>query len=188
MKPFGMRYWEYYDFHISKEEFLEYHSLKACSWIRDQEYLVDFKYYENLYHSGHGYSENYLHIFPKVRLVSFLTCLVERYKFSRLLTLLRDPPPQNETWTNRVCRPGNSTYTVVNANCYQGICQCNPGYIASLEKDFCHYCPSPKAWNHFTQTCEDENEHATDCDPFSFTCTRNDLTVSIFYKCHLDKG
>ena len=94
-----------------------------------------------------------------------------------LLIILRNPPPQNETWTNKVCRPGNSTYTVVNANCYQGVCQCNPGYIASLEKDFCHYCPSPKAWNHFSQTCEDENKD-DDCNPFSFTCTRNDLTVS----------
>ena len=100
--------------------------------------------------------------------------------------LLRNPPPQNETWTNKVCRPGNSTYTVVNANCYQGVCQCNPGYIASLEKDFCHYCPAPKAWNHFSQTCEDENKDVNYCNPFSFTCTRNDLTVRKI--CTLDKN
>ena len=92
---------------------------------------------------------------------------------------LRDPPPNNETWTNRVCRPGNSTYTVVNANCYQGICQCNPGYFASLEKDFCHYCPLPKIWNHLEQKCEEENQTENNCNPFSFSCTSANLTVSI---------
>ena len=70
MKPFGMRYWDYHDYYVQKEEFLEYHTFQACSWIRDQEYLVDFQYYENLYHAGHGNWENYLHIFPKVRSVS----------------------------------------------------------------------------------------------------------------------
>ena len=63
MKPFGMRYWENYDYYMNREEFLEYYSFQACSWIRDQEYLVDFKYYENLHHSVHGYSDNYLHMF-----------------------------------------------------------------------------------------------------------------------------
>ena len=67
MKPFGMRYWQNYAFYYSKEEFLEHNSFKACSWIRDQEYLLDFKYYEGLYHSFYGHSENYLHIYPKVR-------------------------------------------------------------------------------------------------------------------------
>ena len=73
MKPFGMRYWENYDYwYMQKEEFLEHYSFRACSWIRDQEYLVDFKYYENLHHSDHRYVDmvNYLHIFPKVRSVS----------------------------------------------------------------------------------------------------------------------
>ena len=70
MKPFGMRYWENYDYYyMQKEEFLEQYSFQACSWIRDQEYLVDFKYYEDLYFVNYGH-ENYLHIFPKVRSVS----------------------------------------------------------------------------------------------------------------------
>ena len=91
----------------------------------------------------------------------------------------RDPPPPNETWTNKVCRPGNSTNTVVNANCYQGICQCNPGYFASAKKDFCHYCPSPRIWNHIDQKCEGENDADNNCNPFSFSCTSQALTVSI---------
>ena len=40
----------------------------------------------------------------------------------------------DEKWTNEVCRPGNSTYTVLNANCNGGICQCNEHYYAS-ERD-----------------------------------------------------
>ena len=40
----------------------------------------------------------------------------------------------DEKWTNEVCRPGNSTYTVLNANCNGGICQCNEHYFAS-ERD-----------------------------------------------------
>ena len=40
----------------------------------------------------------------------------------------------DEKWTNEVCRPGNSTYTVLNANCKDGICQCNEHYYAS-ERD-----------------------------------------------------
>ena len=40
----------------------------------------------------------------------------------------------DETWTNEVCRPGNSTYTILNANCHEGICQCNEHYYAS-ERD-----------------------------------------------------
>ena len=40
----------------------------------------------------------------------------------------------DEEWTNEVCRPGNSTYTVLNANCKDGICQCNEHYYAS-ERD-----------------------------------------------------
>ena len=73
MKPFGIRYWEpnYYE-DLQKEEFLD-RSFQACSWIRDQEYLVDFKYYENLLYPpklGYDHTTNYLHIFPKVRLLS----------------------------------------------------------------------------------------------------------------------
>ena len=73
MKPFGIRYWGNYESFIQKEEFLEYHPPRACSWLRDQEYLLDFTYYEDLYHPGHDHHQSYLHIFPKVRLVSFPT-------------------------------------------------------------------------------------------------------------------
>ena len=45
----------------------------------------------------------------------------------------------DETWTNEVCRPGNSTYTVLNANCKDGICQCNEHYYAS-ERDGEYFC------------------------------------------------
>ena len=62
MKPLGMRYWERYDFYIQKDEFLESYSPQVCSWLRDQEYLVDFKYYENIENWG-----QFLHIFPKIR-------------------------------------------------------------------------------------------------------------------------
>ena len=78
MKPFGMRYWEIgnwwenYDGKIpgnftSIEDFLE-RSPQLCSWLRDQEYLVDFKYYDRLEFKD-GSSTNYLHVFPKVRSV-----------------------------------------------------------------------------------------------------------------------
>ena len=183
MKPFGMRYWENkYErtgkapvnyFYTGIDDFLE-KSPQACSWVRDQEYMVDFKYYENLELKDGG-TINYLHVFPKVRSV------LSQYLLTNLNGLNpRDPPPQNETWTNKVCRPGNSTYTVVNANCYQGICKCNPGYFASLEKDFCHYCPSPKTWNHLDKKCNDKNQAENDCNPFNLSCTSNNLTVSIF--------
>ena len=62
MTPFGIRYWENFDYYIRKDEFLEYYSPQACSWLRDQEYLVDFKFYENIDHGN-----QYLDIFPKVR-------------------------------------------------------------------------------------------------------------------------
>ena len=100
---------------------------------------------------------------------------------------LRDPPPENETWTNKVCRPGNSTYTISNANCYQGICQCNPGYFSSNAKDFCHHCPDPHVWNSAEEKCEHrENEDESnpesdskgDCAPFIFSCTNNELEVN----------
>ena len=101
------------------------------------------------------------------------------------LFLTSDPPPKDETWTNKACRPGNSTYTVVNAKCYQGICQCNPGYFASMKKDFCHYCPSPKIWNHFEQKCEEVNDAGTNCNPFNFSCTNKDLIVNNLIEKHL---
>ena len=97
---------------------------------------------------------------------------------------LRDPPPENETWTNKVCRPGNSTYTISNANCYQGICQCNPGYFSSNAKDFCHHCPEPHVWNSVEEICENRtnedesnNDPERDCEPFIFSCTNNELEV-----------
>ena len=40
----------------------------------------------------------------------------------------------NERWTNEVCRPGNATHTIRNANCKEGICQCNDDYYASERK------------------------------------------------------
>ena len=71
MKPYGMRYWDISpsNFHVSAEytginDFLE-RSPQACSWLRDQEYLVDFKYHENLEFKGD--LMNYLEVFPKVR-------------------------------------------------------------------------------------------------------------------------
>ena len=100
------------------------------------------------------------------------------------LICLRDPPPENETWTNKVCRPGNSTYTISNANCYQGICQCNPGYFSSNALDFCHHCPEPHIWNSVEEICEklqneDESNVETeiDCVPFIFSCTNNEFEV-----------
>ena len=48
--------------------------------------------------------------------------------------------PLDEKWTNDVCRPGNSTYTVLNANCKDGICQCNEHYYAS-ERDGEYFLP-----------------------------------------------
>lgn len=61
MKPLGIRYWDYHEPYRFEHEFLQYISPQACSWLRDQEYLVDFKYYYDLENGG------YLHIFPKVR-------------------------------------------------------------------------------------------------------------------------
>ena len=71
MKPFGIRYWDTssnnYD---GIEDFLErFQWRRACSWLRDQEYLVDFKYYESLEFKDGGRT-NYLHVFPKKRSVS----------------------------------------------------------------------------------------------------------------------
>ena len=65
MKPFDIRYWDNPIYSYSQDEYLE-HSPQACSFIRDQEYLVDFKYYENLELKDGGVI-NYLHIFHKVR-------------------------------------------------------------------------------------------------------------------------
>ena len=70
MKPFGMRYWNSgckRGYNVGIEDFLE-RSPQACSWLRDQEYLVDFKYYDRLEFKD-GSSTNYLHVFPKVRSV-----------------------------------------------------------------------------------------------------------------------
>ena len=84
MKPFGMRYWQYPYWHNSYKVFLNRNipdtrnfyrgidflerSPQICSWLRDQEYMVDFKYYENL-ELPDGNLTNYLHVFPKVRSV-----------------------------------------------------------------------------------------------------------------------
>ena len=83
MKPFGMRYWQYPYWDNSYKEFLNHNipdyrkfyrgiddflerSPQICSWLRDQEYLVDFKLYEDLEFKD-GNVSNYLDVFPKVR-------------------------------------------------------------------------------------------------------------------------
>ena len=70
MKPFGMRYWEHYEFRMMnfQDDFLEFYSPQACSWLRDQEYLVDFKYYYDIENLGpFELGPSFLHIFPKIR-------------------------------------------------------------------------------------------------------------------------
>ena len=67
MKPFRMRYLSTWSYFTGVEDFLE-RSPQACSWLRDQEYLVDFKYYDSLEFKDGGRT-NYLHVFPKVRSV-----------------------------------------------------------------------------------------------------------------------
>ena len=81
MKPFGIRYWRYWwdDFGIADlKNYLEKRSPQACSWLRDQEYLVDLRFYETIkmkydfyYSDGyHGYVENLsnmLFFLPKIR-------------------------------------------------------------------------------------------------------------------------
>ena len=80
MKPFGMRYWRYYN-HGSPnklETYLEKNSPQACSWLRDQEYLVNLRFYETIkmkygfynsygYHSDTGNLTNHLFLLPKIR-------------------------------------------------------------------------------------------------------------------------
>ena len=60
MKPFGIRYWRNWDNYYLRDinEYLEYYSPQACSWLRDQEYLVDFQYHEQF---------DYMHMISKVR-------------------------------------------------------------------------------------------------------------------------
>ena len=72
MKPFGMRYWDLYkaftkipDPYTGIDDFIK-RSPQACSWLRDQEYMVDFKYHENL-ELKNGSLINYLEILSKVR-------------------------------------------------------------------------------------------------------------------------
>ena len=67
MKPFGMRYWDTFNHYNGIEDFLE-RSPQGCSWLRDQEYLVDFKYYDSLEFKDGGL-HSFLHVFPKVRSV-----------------------------------------------------------------------------------------------------------------------
>ena len=67
MRPFGIRYWRNYGYSsYTFEEYMEDRSPQACSWIRDQEYLVDFKYYDSLEFQDGG-NTTYLHMFPKIR-------------------------------------------------------------------------------------------------------------------------
>ena len=67
MKPFGMRYWKNRQYFNGFEDYVE-NSFQACSWLRDQEYLVDFKFYKNL-ELKDGSVTDFLHIFPKIRSV-----------------------------------------------------------------------------------------------------------------------
>lgn len=76
MKPFGMRYWEILaqnSFNRIDDFLGNPNSGTACSWLRDQEYMVDSKYYEDL-ELPDGNLTNYLHVFPKVRSVRMNEC------------------------------------------------------------------------------------------------------------------
>ena len=84
MKPFDIRYWDDPNYDYTEEEYLEHRSPRACSWIRDQEYLVDFKYYESLEFKD-GSKTKYLHIFPKVRYE--LRYIPHSYVFLEILRL-----------------------------------------------------------------------------------------------------
>ena len=73
MKPFGIQHWKSRAYiypekpqqrdlrHFTVEQFLEENggSPQACSWLRDQEYLVNINYHEDI---------GYLHLTPKTRL------------------------------------------------------------------------------------------------------------------------
>ena len=79
MKPYGVRYWQADRTYVrdpilvngraqtthlqqfTVQQYLEEYggSAQACSWLRDQEYLVDINYHKNI---------SYLHITPKIRL------------------------------------------------------------------------------------------------------------------------
>ena len=71
MRPFGLRYWRY-TFNILQgvehlEDYLEKHSPQACSWLRDQEYLVDLRFYDKIEMIDGGMLDNWLFFLPKVR-------------------------------------------------------------------------------------------------------------------------
>ena len=79
MKPYGIQYWQADAYiypenekpqrrslrHFTVEQFLKEYggSPQACSWLRDQEYLVNIKYHEEI---------GYLHLTPKIRLFLFV--------------------------------------------------------------------------------------------------------------------
>ena len=82
MKPFGMRYWRYwwnsFQLPLNVTDYLERSSPQACSWLRDQEYLVDLRFYELIevksgfynedgYHSYAGNLSNLMFFLPKTR-------------------------------------------------------------------------------------------------------------------------
>ena len=68
MQPFGWKYWDHAKNYNSTDDYLENGSPQACSWLRDQEYLVDFKYYEKLEFKD-GQSMSHLHMYPKIRFI-----------------------------------------------------------------------------------------------------------------------
>ena len=71
MKPFAIRYWNRYFYgYNNKEEYLEsFEFPQACSWLRDQEYMLDFEYFDELKYQDWRWGERYLHIFSKIRYV-----------------------------------------------------------------------------------------------------------------------
>ena len=89
MKPYGIQYWQADAYiypenekaqrrslrHFTVEQFVNEYggSPQACSWLRDQEYLVNIKYHEDI---------GYLHLTPKIRLFLFV-----QEKLENLLTI-----------------------------------------------------------------------------------------------------
>ena len=73
MKPFGIRYWRYLWNGLEMadlNDYLEKRSPQACSWLRDQEYLVDLRFYETIevkYDHYTGNVSNVLFFLPKIR-------------------------------------------------------------------------------------------------------------------------
>ena len=85
MKPFGIQYWQSqywysqpYLRHLTVDQFLEENggSPQACSWLRDQEYLVNINYHTEI---------GYLHLTPKIRFVDNKMANILLWTFKRSL-------------------------------------------------------------------------------------------------------